>query len=312
MPLIPVQTLDDPLLTVFRDVKATRHSRWAGRFVAEGARLVKRLLSSEFVVESLMLTEGRVEEFSPWLRPEIPTFVMPQTLAAELVGYNFHCGAMACALRKPSPSLDEVMARGGERMTFVVCPDVNDPENIGTLIRLGAAFGIDAMLLGPACADPFSRRVLRVSMGNALTLPIVCSQDLNADLWRLKSEWQVQLAATVVEQNDPTDDISRNALASGSNGGQPDASAFRLIESVATGLKPLPFIEPLGQAGRPARLALLFGNEANGLGSEWLDLCDRRLTIPMHGANSLNVAIAAGIFLHHFTASIPEPNVSRS
>ncbi|TXT17465.1 MAG: rRNA methylase [Planctomycetota bacterium] len=272
MPLIPVQTLDDPRLTVFRDVKATRHSRWAGRFVAEGARLVKRLLSSDFVVESLMLTEGRVEEFSSWLRPEIPTFVMPQTLAAELVGYNFHCGAMACALRKPSPSLDDIMARGGERMTFVVCPDVNDPENIGTLIRLGAAFGIDAMLLGPACADPFSRRVLRVSMGNALTLPIVCSQDLNADL-----------------------------LASGSerrSAHEPDASAFRRIE-------------PLGQARRPARLALLFGNEANGLGSEWLELCDRRLTIPMQGADSLNVAISAGIFLHHFTASAPVPSVSR-
>ncbi len=301
MPLIPVQTLDDPRLTVFRDVKATRHSRWAGRFVAEGARLVKRLLSSDFVVESLMLTEGRVEEFSSWLRPEIPTFVMPQTLAAELVGYNFHCGAMACALRKPSPSLDDIMARGGERMTFVVCPDVNDPENIGTLIRLGAAFGIDAMLLGPACADPFSRRVLRVSMGNALTLPIVCSQDLNADLRRLKSEWQVQLAATVVDQNDPTDDISRNALASGSerrSAHDPEESAFMRIE-------------PLGQARRPARLALLFGNEANGLGSEWLELCDRRLTIPMQGADSLNVAISAGIFLHHFTASAPVPSVSR-
>ena len=145
MPLIPVQTLDDPRLVVFRDVKATRHSKWKGRFITEGARLAKRLLATDYVVESMLLTEGRVEEFSSWLRPDVPTFVMPQTLAAELIGYNFHCGAMACALRKPNPSLDEIMARGGERMTFVVCPDVNDPENIGTLIRLGAAFGIDAL-----------------------------------------------------------------------------------------------------------------------------------------------------------------------
>ena len=287
MPLLPIQSLDDPRLAVFRDVKATRHSRWAGCFIAEGARLVKRLLRSDYVVESLLLTEGRVEEFDPWLRPDVPAFVMPQALAAELVGYNFHCGAMACALRRPSPSLDDIMARGGERMTFVVCPDVNDPENIGTLIRLGAAFGIDAMLLGPACADPFSRRVLRVSMGNALTLPIVSSRDLNADLQRLKSEWQVQLAATVVENSDPTD------------GGE-------VVRATKT-------TEPLALAGRPARLALLFGNEANGLGSEWLELCDRRLTIPMRAADSLNVAIAAGIFLYHFTASAPAaPPVAQS
>ena len=63
--------------------------------------------------------------------------------------------------------------------------------------------------------------------------------------------------------------------------------------------------EPLGLASRPARLALLFGNEAKGLGSEWLELCDRRLTIPMRAADSLNVAIAAGIFLYHFTTSTP-------
>ncbi len=299
MPLIPIQTLDDPRLVVFRDVKATRHSKWKGRFIAEGARLVKRLLSTDYVLESMLLTEGRVEEFAPWLRPDVPTFVMPQTLTAELVGYNFHCGAMACALRKPNPSLDDIMARGGERMTFVVCPDVNDPENIGTLIRLGAAFGIDAMLLGPACADPFSRRVLRVSMGNALTLPIVCSRDLSTDLQRLKSEWQVQLAATVVENDDPTDDDNVVRMPTS---GLPDVSV-RATE----------LAEPLRQSGRPARLALLFGNEANGLGPEWLELCDRRLTIPMRAADSLNVAIAAGIFLHHFTtAALDVPPSARS
>lgn len=298
MPLIPIQTLDDPRLVVFRDVKATRHSKWKGRFIAEGARLTKRLLSTDYVVESLLLSEGRVEEFSSWLRPDIPTFVMPHALAAELVGYNFHCGAMACARRKPNPSLDEIMARGGERMTFVVCPDVNDPENIGTLIRLGAAFGIDAMLLGPACADPFSRRVLRVSMGNALTLPIVCSRDLKADLQRLKSEWQVQLAATVVENDDPTDDD--------------DVARTPTSELPDVGVRATGLIEPLANASRSSRLALLFGNEANGLGQEWLELCDRRLTIPMQAADSLNVAVAAGIFLYHFTTRHDVPPSERS
>jgi tRNA G18 (ribose-2'-O)-methylase SpoU len=278
MPPIPIDTLNDPRLEVFRDVKATRSRRWQQHFIAEGARLVKRLLRSDFQVESLLVSAGRETEFAAWLPPDVPMFVLPRPQAAELVGYNFHCGAMACARRKPNPSLEEIMARGGEWMTFVVCPDVNDPENIGTLIRLGAAFGIDALVLGPQCADPFSRRVLRVSMGNALTLPIVRSSDLSSDLRRLKAEWQVQLAATVVPSDDPTDD------AVASRRGSADA-----------------VVESLRWAARPSRLALLFGNEANGLDRKWLDICDRRLTIPMHGADSLNVAVAAGIFLHHFT-----------
>ncbi|HLQ46509.1 MAG TPA: RNA methyltransferase [Planctomycetaceae bacterium] len=286
MPLIPIESLNDPRVDVYRDVKAPRHSRWAGRFVAEGKRLVKRLLVSDYVVESVLLSAGHVDDFSPWLPPEVSAFVMPRPLAAELVGYNFHCGAMACAIRKPSPRLEDVMARCDARSTFIVCPDVNDPENIGTLIRLGAAFGVDAVFLGPACADPFSRRVLRVSMGNALTLPIVQSLDLRADLRRLKIEWDVQLAATVVENSDPTDDD------------QPLTG-----ETFAHARRGNDVLESLAGAARPARLALLFGNEAHGLRSEWLELCDRRLTIPMHDADSLNVAVAAGIFLYHFTSA---------
>lgn len=300
MPLITIDSLDDPRLDVFRDVKATRHSHWAGRFVAEGKRLVKRLLRSDYVVESVLVSERRVDDFQPWLRPDVPTFVIPRAMAAELVGYNFHCGAMACALRKPSPRLDDIIVPDRERLTFLVCPDVSDPENIGTLIRLGAAFGIDGMLLGPMCADPFSRRVLRVSMGNALTLPIIRSRDLRADLLRLKTEWDVQLAATVVETSDPTDDDSHDEMESG----EAPALETRVDEADASNLRSL--VETLPQARRPERLALVFGNEAHGLGAEWLDLCDRRLTIPMQAADSLNVAVAAGIFLYHFTSQVAE------
>jgi tRNA G18 (ribose-2'-O)-methylase SpoU len=302
MPLITIDSLDDPRLDVFRDVKATRHARWAGRFVAEGKRLVKRLLRSDYVVESVLVSERRVDEFQPWLRPEVPTFVLSRAMAAELVGYNFHCGAMACALRKASPRLDEIIVPDRERSTFLVCPDVSDPENIGTLIRLGAAFGIDGMLLGPACADPFSRRVLRVSMGNALTLPIVRSRDLRADLLRLKTEWNVQLAATVVEKSDPTDNDSNDEKACG------QASTRETRVDAADAAHPRSAVETLPQARRPERLALVFGNEAHGLGSEWLDLCDRRFTIPMQAADSLNVAVAAGIFLYHFSAFFQNHN----
>jgi TrmH family RNA methyltransferase len=59
--------------------------------------------------------------------------------------------------------------------------------------------------------------------------------------------------------------------------------------------------EPLGQVQPGSRNALVFGNESEGLSTEWIDLCDRRITIPMRGGtDSLNVAVAAGIVLYHF------------
>ena len=100
-------------------------------------------------------------------------------------------------------------------------------------------------------------------MGAALRLSILESPDLERDLRRLRDEWQVKLFATVLD----------------------DAA------------------EPLVHVAKPLRLALLFGNEADGLDARWQTLCDRRLTIPMQpGTDSLNVAIAAGIFLHHFSS----------
>ena len=63
-----------------------------------------------------------------------------------------------------------------------------------------------------------------------------------------------------------------------------------------------PSAQPLPEACRAGRLALLFGNEADGLRPDLLALCSRRVTIPMQPpVDSLNVAVAAGVFLHHFT-----------
>lgn len=96
-------------------------------------------------------------------------------------------------------------------------------------------------------------------MGAALHLPIVESRDLAADL-----------------------DVLRRA-------------DFTLVATVID-----PTAEPLATFQRPEKLALLLGSEGHGLGPDWLSMCDRRVTIPMQlGIDSLNVAIAAAVFLYH-------------
>jgi tRNA G18 (ribose-2'-O)-methylase SpoU len=82
--------------------------------------------------------------------------------------------------------------------TVVVLPDVQDPTNLGSIIRSAAAFGCAAVILGGRCADPFSRRVLRVSMGAALFIPIIKSRELAADLNQL-AEADFELVATMLD-----------------------------------------------------------------------------------------------------------------
>jgi tRNA G18 (ribose-2'-O)-methylase SpoU len=66
------------------------------------------------------------------------------------------------------------------------------------------------------------------------------------------------------------------------------------------------YAEPLETFRRASRTALLFGSEGHGLANEIVSLCQRQVTIPMPpGIDSLNAAIAAGIFLHHLSRSTP-------
>jgi len=258
-----IDSLDDPRLAFYRDLNRTNLAETNGRFIAEGWRLVERVLKSHFPIESLLVAEDYVERVGPHVPPGVPMYVAPRAMLTETIGFKFHRGVLACAMRQPGPTADEILARlSPERpATVVVCPEIQDPENLGTIIRSSAAFGVDALLLGPGSADPFCRRVLRVSMGAVLGLPVAESRDL------------ISLVDTLAER-----------------GG---------FERIAAVLDDAAL--PLQSLVRPNRLVLLFGNEAAGLSDEWLHHADRLATIAMRrGADSLNVGVAAGVFLYHF------------
>lgn len=259
MPLVPVESLDDPRLDVYRNLKKTNVTRWSGHFITEGKKLTIQLLQSDWPVHSALCSERYAEELEP-LAGDRPVYVVPQTLAEMLVGFAFHCGMLGCGYRKPEPLLDDLLAQP-RRHLFVVCPKTENPDNIGAIIRIAAGFGATALLLGKGCANPFSRRALRVSMGNALNLPIIDAGDQLQSLLQTLKQSRVTLLATVLD---------------------PAAEALRTVHC-------------------PESCALLLGNEDAGLSTEWIEVSDRLVTIPMHsGTDSLNVSVAAGIFLHHF------------
>ena len=174
-----IDSLDDPRLDPYRNLKSTNRTRWSNQFIAEGLLVVERLLASDFEVVSVVATRKMERQVVPLVPKDCPLFLLEHTLAEQLVGYTFHTGVLACGVRRASPTLESFLSGSPESALFAVCPNVNDPENIGAIIRLSAGFGLQGVILGPECADPFSRRVLRVSMGTAFTLPIRESSDLH-------------------------------------------------------------------------------------------------------------------------------------
>ena len=260
---IKIESLHDPRIAPFLNLKERELAREGGRFIAEGELVVKRLLSSEFEVESVLLAPRRVEEIERLVKEGVPIYVGAAEMVNRIVGFKFHSGVMACGVRGQRLTLEEAAKGWADKpLTLVVCPEVSNTDNMGSLIRISSAFGADAMILGEHSCDPYYRQSIRVSMGAVFRLPMVQSEDLMSDLRRLREQWGVELLATVLDER----------------------------------------AEELAGARRGRRVAILFGNEAQGLRREHVEACDRKITIPMKpGTDSLNVSVAAGIVMYHFT-----------
>lgn len=260
MPLIPIHDIDDERLAVYRDLLSAKASRRCGLFVAEGALLVDRLTASSFPTHSILVDERRVSRL-PRQPAERPIYVTPTKLIEEIIGFNFHRGVLACGHRQPPPGLSDVLRNIPASATILVCVGIQDPTNLGSILRSAAAFGINAVILGQQCSDPFSRRVLRVSMGATLKLPLIESDDIATDLNRLRDDFQFERIATVLEDAEILEQAPRSTRTA------------ILIGNEAHGL--------------PGEIAATCERRVT-------------IPMQL-GTDSLNAAVASGIMLHHFT-----------
>lgn len=175
--------LDDPRLDPYRNLKTNNPSRWSDGFIAEGKWVVERLLDSSLEIFSLLVSEKRIDQFSLKITREIPVWVVPHQLASQLVGFDFHAGILGHGKRpNPDKTLTDLieLCNSQPRVTLVACPNTTLPDNLGSIIRLSTAFGVTGLIVTPQSADPFSRRTVRVSMGNIFRLPAVEISDLSS------------------------------------------------------------------------------------------------------------------------------------
>ncbi len=192
---------------------------------------------------------------------EIPVYCTSRKVVESIAGFRFHRGILGCGMRAALDDWRTCAQPSRPAATVVVCCGVRDPENLGGILRNCAAFGVDLVILGDHSADPLSRRVLRVSMATCLKLNLHVSGDLDHVLALLHEQFGYTCAATVLDETAP----------------------------------------PLAEIPRPDRLVLVLGNELAGVGPAILARCQIRVTIPMSlQTDSLNVAVASGIFLYHF------------
>lgn len=214
----------------------------------EGLKPVRELLESAFETELLLGTPECLEELPE--RSGLEAVACERERIEDLSSLQHPEGVLAVA-RMPEREFDPASLSKGR--PFLAFEDLNDPGNLGTLLRIADHFDLGDLLLTPESVDPFNPKVVRASMGG------IFRQRVH------KKELLPSLEAVRAE--------GRSVIAT-----QAEAPSL--------------YSKPL-----PRDSVILFGSEANGLSEEALEAADATRSLPPLGrAESLNVAVSAGIF----------------
>lgn len=250
---------DDPVLDEVRLLRSPdRVLTDTDTVVVEGFTMVQRWLSRGRALQRLVVTPQQWQR----LQAVVPTplvdsvVVVQRAVLAAAAGFDVHRGVLGFMDRPSATPWPQVLTTAH---TMVVVEGINDAENLGALMRSAWALGADAMVLDPTTLDPYGRRVVRVSMGAALELPVVRAPRWPQTLGELREAGFVVVGLTP----------------------RPDAVTFKQWD--------LPVAQPV---------AVMVGAEGPGLSTAALDLVDMTVRIPMRrDVDSLNLAHAAAIVL---------------
>ena len=172
-----ITSLKNPKILRWKSLKDRKGRRENGCFLVEGRKMVEEAIASAFPVEMVLVDIDRAAEFA--LPPRTPVTTMPSHVLAAVCDTKTPQGIAAVVGMQDSPAL-------GQRL--VVMDGVQDPGNVGTIIRTADAAGFDGVLLSQQCADVFSPKVLRATMGSIFRMGIRVTDDLPGQLSKLAGE----------------------------------------------------------------------------------------------------------------------------
>lgn len=235
---------------LIKETKKLHHKKYrTNSYLIEGWHLLEEAQKSGVLIEMIFVSE----EYSSRLVDSQNVRIVSSEILQELSDSKSPQGVVA-RVRLPKETLPSKLSG-----KYLVLEDIQDPGNVGTMIRTADAAGFDAVFLSDKSADIYSMKVLRSMQGSHYHLPIyrVSLPDLVAFL----KKNEVEILATTLSDN---------------------SVDYREL--------------------RPSKnVALVMGNEGKGISSFIAEEADHLVHIPMKGqAESLNVAIAAGILMFSF------------
>ncbi|MCW7492482.1 RNA methyltransferase [Leptospira sp. 2 VSF19] len=259
-----IHSAQDPRLSAYQLLKAKEEP--SDKFIADHEKTAVRLLNSNLSVESIFCMPKYWEKHKNLIQSkEIEPnkcFVADKSVFEETIGFSVHQGFMAVGLQKWS-SLSEVES------PILAVNYIVDSENIGSILRTAAAFGIRTVIFDSKSASPYLRRSVRVSMGSLFQIPLVRTQNLNETLISLKASGYNILSLSLPREGE-------NLLSK---------------------------TKSIYELKKQNHFVLVVGNESDGITKDVLDLSDLLIYIPMKNQiDSLNVSHALAVALSHLVS----------
>lgn len=252
-----IDNFDDPALVPFRTMRNQLGHLGDGVFVAEGEKVVRRLLDSRLEVLSVLVPSQWRRAFEPILEARSETirlYVGEKDVLTRLTGFSMFQGVLGLARVPRSVGLNELIGRARTPLLAAI-DGLTSAENVGTLIRNLVAFGGHGLVVGETAAHPFLRRSVRSSMGVIFKTLHHESRNLTSSLGLLRELGVRCLAAD-------------------------------------TGIH----AQSIWDSDLSGPLCIVFGAEGDGVRAEVRKACDGSIEIPMsQGVDSINVANAGAV-----------------
>jgi tRNA G18 (ribose-2'-O)-methylase SpoU len=262
MRVTKIDSLDLPDLEPYRTMRRPMEHRAKGIFVAEGEKVVRRLIESDLSMVSVLLTREWLDKYSNVLNDRQVAqgvFVAEKSQLEQIVGYGLHQGIMGIGRVPESLNILELLKECPSPKLFVAVDGIANSENMGVIVRNCAAFGAQVLIAGETSCDPYLRRSVRNSMGTIFTLPVAKVDNLSKVLKGLQDDFLFRIIAA-----DPKNDS---------------------VE--------------MSEVDFTKDVCLVFGSEGEGISHEVLEYCNVRMKIPMcHNVDSINVASSVGVVLY--------------
>lgn len=163
--------------------KSAKHRKEKGCFLAEGPRLVFEIRKEN--IFEMYVTQDFFDKYQKELEGYSYDFIS-DNVCRRLSDTKTPQGILA-VVKKQEMSLETILHKEKNPL-FMILENLQDPGNLGTIIRTGEGAGVTAILMNEQCVDPYNPKVVRSTMGAILRVPILVVKDLFQTVEQLKDE----------------------------------------------------------------------------------------------------------------------------